>query len=88
MNWQEQYEKREAVVKEQFLDKYPRLFSSNFDFSLGEGWYPLLHSLCSDLDAILQESKEELNFSVTQVKEKFAGLRFYVAGVPLILCDC
>lgn len=41
-----------------------------------DGWYDLIHKLCSDI-MVLDPGP---NFKVTQVKEKFGGLRFYVSG--------
>lgn len=42
-------------------------------FSVGTGWLPLLHDLNSKL-ALLDP-----NYQITQIKEKFGGLRFYVS---------
>ena len=44
-----------------------------------EGWFDLIWKLCEDIDAVVK--REGLtDFSVDQIKEKFAGLRFYVSG--------
>ena len=44
----------------------------------GSGWYDLIHKLCSDIMALKPGKK----FKAEQVKEKFAGLRFYCSGYP------
>lgn len=82
MNYEEY---QERVVKE-FYDKYPLLFKedSRNVFGVKYGWWPLVKSLCDDLMKIIEESPlpmEEKNFTVSRVKEKFAGLRFYVKNV-------
>lgn len=41
-------------------------------FEIEEGWYPLIKELITDLIAMGWDKE------VTQVKEKFGGLRFYV----------
>jgi hypothetical protein len=43
---------------------------------LPEGWYALVHELCIGIESILGPERCK-QFGVTQVKEKFAGLRFY-----------
>jgi hypothetical protein len=43
-------------------------------FEVEEGWYPLIKELITDLIAMGWDKE------VTQVKEKFGGLRFYVGN--------
>ena len=50
-----------------------------FGFECGNGWFDLLWKLCESIDIILKEEKTK-DFEVLQVKEKFAGLRFYVTA--------
>ena len=45
-----------------------------------DGWFDLIYKLCQDIDAILKKDAALKQFSVDQVKEKFAGLRFYISG--------
>lgn len=51
-----------------------------FGFECGAGWYPLIDELCGKIEKILEGETDEFRkgFQVLQVKEKFAGLRFYV----------
>lgn len=67
-------------------DRYPKLFALRRDatscmsegFACREGWYHLLDGLCSQL----QHETDQLGASqlaVTQVKQKFGTLRFYVS---------
>lgn len=52
-----------------------------FGFACEDGWFPLIYQLCEDIQGELNKLDEDFNkyFYVTQVKEKFAGLRFYVS---------
>lgn len=46
-------------------------------FAIGPGWYHIVEELCNNIAWYLK--KDALpDFRVVQVKEKFAGLRFYV----------
>ena len=47
-----------------------------FGLELDSGWYQLIYDLCSEISSNLTEEQLE-QFSVVQVKEKYAGLRFY-----------
>lgn len=47
----------------------------------GDGWFDLIYKLCKDIQKILDAQPEfKKNFYVTQVKEKFGGLRFYFSA--------
>ncbi len=48
--------------------------SGQFQFECGDGWYPLILNLCTDL----AEIKPTPLIEVRQVKEKFGELRFTV----------
>lgn len=58
-----------------FQSKYPALFPSypRAGFDLPEGWETLFEDLCQKLSALPNPP------TCAQVKEKFGGLRFYVA---------
>ncbi len=59
-------------------------------FEIGDGWYQIIDSLCGNIQHYIdwkQEQKEKYGRGdgchqvvVTQVKEKFGGLRFYYTG--------
>lgn len=55
-------------------NKYTTLFGKDFYFECMEGWYDLIDELCYNLSKM--DGFE--NIIVNQVKEKFAGLRFYI----------
>lgn len=50
-----------------------------FGIECGDGWFDLLWKLCEGIEKQLKKDKIK-DFEVNQIKEKFAGLRFYVAG--------
>lgn len=73
------------------IAKYPKMFTKhkNFGFpeiSCNDGWYNIIEQLCRQIDWYLSEPANFTNKStpaqvvVSQVKEKFGGLRFYYAG--------
>lgn len=53
--------------------KYPRKSS----WYVSDGWHPLLEELIEKLNILC----ENMNVQVTQIKEKFGGLRFYADGL-------
>ena len=61
------------------LERFPKIFSPDFYFECDEGWYDLLFDLCSKIQSYCDEGKCE-QVKATQVKEKFATLRFYHSG--------
>lgn len=71
--------------------KYPKMFTEGYGgFAVGAGWWPILESLCANIQSYVdwkQEQKEKYSRGegceqvvVTQIKEKFGGLRFYYDG--------
>ena len=77
--------KREFVEKLQskfwFIPKKNPLFRDNLKVSFfvdtNDGWFDLIYNLCIKINVIVKRDKLK-DFGVDQVKEKFAGLRFYV----------
>jgi hypothetical protein len=59
--------------------QYPEFFPSNkyVEFAVGPGWYKIIEDLLSDIKSLLQP---EQSLFISQVKEKFGGLRFYCGG--------
>ena len=51
----------------------------NFGFGVGDGWYGILKELIIGIKAGDSKEKNWIT-KVTQLKEKFGGLRFYVTG--------
>lgn len=42
-----------------------------------ESWYPLVDTLCAQIQSHLMRAPDVGSFYVVQIKEKFGGLRFY-----------
>jgi len=66
------------------IDKYESLFyfdgklhPANYGIACGDGWYVLLNELLSLIKNHLANKKPISLFQISQVKEKFGGLRFY-----------
>ena len=72
--------------------KYPAIFSDRkadmqvtamcWGFDCGDGWFPLIDSLCDQITNHLKHNaeKDTAQFVASQIKEKFGGLRFYGNG--------
>lgn len=68
-------------LKEKLIQDYPALFSGRGSPDCGDGWYTIVDGLCDILTnhiqyAIPEEIRDQVY--VTQIKEKFGGLRFYM----------
>jgi hypothetical protein len=71
-------------LDERLCQKYPEIFRDRhapmnqscmfWGFECGDGWFALIDTLCSEL---MRHSTPEQIPVAEQVKEKFAGLRFY-----------
>ena len=46
-----------------------------FGWQCGEGWYPLIEELLDKLQEI--ENKQHIGLEITEIKEKYGGLRVY-----------
>lgn len=76
---------------EEMTKKYPNLYRMNTFIECGPGWFPLLDDLSKGLELMilelkLQQGKDILEIEedselpcVTQVKEKYGSLRFYMS---------
>ena len=53
-----------------------------FGFECGDGWYFILENLLSCIDGYYthNDKDQKQHFQITQIKEKFGGLRFYYSG--------
>jgi hypothetical protein len=85
-----QHYKVEAMTKEleqKLADRFPGWFDLKgdpretlmcFGFTHGDGWFDLVWRLCEQIEPLVQ--RMEPPFEAFQVKEKFAGLRFYTGN--------
>jgi len=75
------YEKFAKQMEEQF----PKMLGGRYGgFAVGKGWYPILQTLCSNIQSHIDWCEKQGNpvpqVVVEQIKEKFGGLRFYYQG--------
>jgi hypothetical protein len=72
-------------LEAKLVERWPKWFHVNGDkrktlmsygFECADGWFDLIWKLCEELEPLVQMDE---NFEVVQVKEKFGGLRFYIA---------
>lgn len=80
----DEFEKYDAFAK-QMEERFPKMFSGKYGgFACGEGWWPILESLCSNIQHHLDWKNKTVEtvpqVTVAQIKEKFGGLRFYYDG--------
>lgn len=61
------------------IERFPKIFSENFYFECDDGWFDIIFNLCKDMQQEINNSCCE-QIVAAQVKEKFAGLRFYASG--------
>jgi exoribonuclease II len=75
-------------LEQKLVKKYPEIFSDyggdpmqtcmTWGFECGDGWYNIIDELCSNIEKIREKyKKRNIEVIAVQVKEKFAGLRFY-----------
>jgi len=65
--------------------KYPKMFGEPYGgVAVGAGWRPVISNLCANIQHYLnwknRTSEQVPQVVVTQIKEKFGGLRFYYDG--------
>lgn len=78
-------EKQYEEFAKKMEERFPKMFAEQYGgFAVGAGWWPILESLCSNiqqhLDWANRESEVVPQVVVEQIKEKFGGLRFYYQG--------
>jgi len=78
-------ERRYEAFAKSMEEKYPKMFGQPYGgFAVGEGWWPILQALCSNIQHYLnwknRDSEVVPQVVVAQIKEKFGGLRFYYDG--------
>jgi hypothetical protein len=81
-----EFEKYDAFEK-RLTEKYPLMFSQPYGgVACGEGWWPIIEELCSSIQGHINWRNRQLvgpgipQVVVSQIKEKFGGLRFYYEG--------
>ena len=74
------------IEERKLIEKYYDLFQPEkhlteslirFGLEIGMGWFPLIEDLCKVIKKEIKNNPSD--FYITQIKEKFGGLRFYVS---------
>jgi hypothetical protein len=79
-------EEVKSIDWEPFQAEFPNLFrdAELAEMGVGEGWTELLWDLCASIETMAARGAEAgVPFRISQVKEKFGGLRFYVKGTTV-----
>jgi len=92
MYTEEQYE----AFAQRMEETYPKMFAESYGgFAVSMGWWPIIESLCANIQAHIDWSHKNREWQVNnnkevtdvvpqvvvaQIKEKFGGLRFYYDG--------
>lgn len=63
---------------QRIIEQNPKIFAQDFYFECDDGWADIIFNLCKELQQEIDNSDCEQIVAV-QVKEKFAGLRFYAS---------
>lgn len=81
-------------LEDKLFNEFPEFFKHRenlkaslmgFGFACGDGWFDLIYKLMKDIKAVYDTEREY--FHVVQVKEKFAGLRFYITAASSEVFD-
>jgi hypothetical protein len=70
------------MTPEKLKAKYPELFDQCYEFSIGQGWMPIVETLVETISGNLKywelvEKKPLPLVKIKQIKERLGGLRFY-----------
>ena len=79
----------DTLIQNKLFEKYPKIFKQKdlpmtqtcmcWGIDCNNGWYWLIDKLCEKLQYDIDNNNQP-QIEATQVKQKFGGLRFYVAG--------
>lgn len=69
--------RKKENVEEQIKNERINDLYSAFGIETGDGWFKLIDEMCENIMRVYNDAGIELDIEVDQVKEKFAGLRFY-----------
>jgi hypothetical protein len=76
-------------LTKKLLDKYPTLYNQQhfWGFECGDGWYNIIDHLSSAITTYTNPKSDFPVFDifVSQVKEKFGGLRFYADNTDKVI---
>ena len=79
------------AFEKRMYERFPKMFAGHYGgFDVGSGWWPILEALCGNIQSHVDwrnQQKERFHncegceqVVISQIKEKFGGLRFYYDG--------
>jgi|TARA_B000000609_G_C24030783_1_gene270491 hypothetical protein len=74
------------MTHDELIAKWESLFTNEYGeptltyLEIPECWYPLVDTLCSQIQSHLIQTPDACHVQVVQIKEKFGGLRFYTTN--------
>lgn len=76
------------TFKDRLHERYPLMFSGDYGgIAVDPGWWPIIESLCANIQRYTDwwnRNREDRpvveQVVISQIKEKFGGLRFYYQG--------
>lgn len=66
-------------LQERYPDAFPKFGEAHFTFECGEGWYPILETLCSLIVQSNQRKGQRPTY-LESVEEKLGSMRVLVSG--------
>jgi len=73
----------QAELQNKLMSKYPDQFKNLKYIECGDGWFDILERCCEIIQNYIDSEKkhgQNIEFSWSQIKEKFGGLRAYYYG--------
>ena len=89
----------EKELQEDIMNRFPEMFKHKenlmtslmgFGIETNDGWCELIYNLCEEIEEYFLSQEENVIpewFYITQIKEKFGSLRFYVSSAPMEIYD-
>jgi hypothetical protein len=59
------------------ISSYPRLFANIHETGCYDGWFNIINTLCANIQRVIDREGIP-QITITQIKEKFGTLRYYV----------
>lgn len=65
-------------LSNKLINDFPHIFTNMKYIECGDGWFGLIYKICD----YINKFDKDIECQAVQIKEKFGGLRFYVAKAP------
>lgn len=86
--WRWLAEQERGTWREDLRTRYaPWLDELFWGFEVGDGWRVILSDLLAEIAAVIGDPDAHPDFKISQIKEKYGELRFYIRAVPAAQAD-